>query len=398
MFPEIRKRWLLLVYPLLVLAISCSITQNWFDAGDGMAHTPLAEIVFQKGYWGVAQAVSDEYQTTSTALIAKVMSPGALLGYQIPFYIFGLPAEMVYQNTFILSQGFVYLCFVGLIAVLIRHWNLIEPRSAFIFIAFLVLSPTALTGNGVPNRHLITMASICLLLITHLAVLKVVSPQRLALHGLSVALVFLSKSPLLICYAAFAVLSFRNFKSKVHLAALGILLWIGLTYTGALGYFSTLIDSTSEMRVMEMRLLGQGLMDFPVVGWSIKYLYAILAPFPWYRMDIFVNTIMSGSYLLFLLQIASTLTGLYFLSILVLRGRRLLRRCKEDETLRTSVVFGLLMSTSILSGATGYHGYLSIFFPFLAPMVVYKDLRVPVGIPVSIAIIANLAAWAIDSA
>ncbi len=398
LFPEIRKRWLLLLYPLLVLAIACSITQNWFDAGDGPAHTPAAEEVFQQGYWGAAQSVSNELGTTSITRLAKHMSPGASLGYQIPFHFFGLPAQMAYQDAFILSQGFVYLCLVGLIAVLIRHWNLVEPRFAFAFIAFLVLSPTALSGHSTPNRHLLTMAVVCLLLITHMAVLKVVSPQRLVLHGLSVALVLLSKPPLLIPYAAFSVLFFGNTKVKVRFIALGILLTIILSYFDFWDYLSLLSDNYAETRVMEMRLLGQGMMDIPVVGWSIKYIYAILSPFPWYRMDVFVNTILSGSYLLFLMNVASTLTGLYFLSILLLRGRRLLRRCGEDSALRSFVVYGLVMSTTILYGATGFHVYLAIFFPLLAPMVVYKDLRVSVGIPVSIAVVANIVAWVVDAA
>jgi hypothetical protein len=48
------------------------------------------------------------------------------------------------------------------------------------------------------------------------------------------------------------------------------------------------------------------------------------------------------------------------------------------------------MSLSILKGSTGFHGYLSIYFPMLAPLFTIKQLQINPMLPIYFVIILEV--------
>jgi len=393
LFSGIRYGWVVFLYPVFMLFISQSFTGSWFDAGDGRAHTPVAEEVNSHGFFAVAQSIMDSYGSASIFLVAKVMSPGASLGYQLAFDVFDLPTDPRVQDVFMASQGFVFLCLVGLIATIIRKWQLLDERFAFSFIAFLLISPTVLEFNAVPNRHLVTLAGLSLLCVTHLALFQKIAASRIAFYALAIVIVVMSKAPLLLPYLAFVFVSTRRFFNRKSIFILALLAVAAIViFPDSFSYYGAIFGAYDEFRTMGMATFSSGIMEIPVAGWVVKYLYALLSPFPWFKYEHFVSTNYTGSYLLFVIHMLSSLTGLYFFSVLILKWKRILNLFRTDFQFRVFIVFGLVMSTSILAGATGFHGYLSIYFPFFAPLLIYKGLRVNYMIPIAFVFAANLAA------
>lgn len=393
LFPGIRYRWLVFLYPVLVFLISQSFTGSWFDAGDGLAYTPAAEKVYSHGFFAVAQSIMDSYGTASIFRVAKVMSPGASLGYVLAFHLFDLSTDPRVQDVFVASQGFVFLCLVGLIATIVRKWQLLDERFAFSFIAFLLISPTVLEFNAVPSRHLVTLAGLSLLCVTHFALLQKIAASRIAFYALAIVIVVMSKAPLLLPYLAFVYLSTRRFLSRSSIFIFALLAFAAIfVFPDSFSYYGTIFGAYDNFRTMGMATFGSDIMEIPVIGWAVKYLYALLSPFPWFKYEHFVSTNYAGSYLLFVIHMLSSLTGLYFFSVLILRWKRILNLFRTDFQFRVFIVFGLVMSTSIIAGAPGFHTYLSIYFPFFAPLLIYKGLRVNYMIPIAFAFVANMAA------
>ena len=58
-----------------------------------------------------------------------------------------------------------------------------------------------------------------------------------------------------------------------------------------------------------------------------------------------------------------------------------------EPDLKRCVAFGLIMSLSILQGATGFHVYILIYFPFLAPLFAYRQLLVSPLLPIGFVLV-----------
>jgi hypothetical protein len=116
-----------------------------------------------------------------------------------------------------------------------------------------------------------------------------------------------------------------------------------------------------------------GYAQIPIIGWIFKYVYALLAPFPWSDSPKYIDNNYAGNWLLFFMHTISALTGLYLYFIVILKWRAILA---FDTQLKQMVAFALIMSLSILRGSTGFHTYLSIYFPMLAPLFTIKQLQI----------------------
>ena len=226
-----------------------------------------------------------------------------------------------------------------------------------------------------------------MLFITHIAVIKKVDSYRLAWWGLAIIIILASKSLYLLTYMLFALVDiFIIRKKKIggkYFALISVLSFIGLLVAP---YFILVLGQyvgISETGGKSFSFLAQ----IPVIGWIIKYIYALLSPFPWTIASHHIETIYTGNSLMFFLHILSAMTGVYFFNILIVKYRKI---WSLDDDFRSLIVFGLIMSSTILGGSTGFHGYLSIFFPFFAPLLLYKNFRILPVIPLVFPIGLNI--------
>jgi hypothetical protein len=175
----------------------------------------------------------------------------------------------------------------------------------------------------------------------------------------------------------------RKKTNASYILTLGLLIFSLLTISS---YLFETTNAYKEIGEMGGKSFG-GSVNIPIIGWIIKYIYAFLAPFPWTESPIYIDNNYTGNWLLFCMHVLSTLTGLYLFFIVILKWRAIL---SSDIKLKQLVAFTLIMSLSILKGSTGFHGYLSIYFPMLAPLFTIKQLQINPMLPIYFVIILEV--------
>lgn len=130
-----------------------------------------------------------------------------------------------------------------------------------------------------------------------------------------------------------------------------------------------------------------GLAQLPIIGWVVKYVYALLAPFPWSEAPFFIAGTYAGNGLLFFMHVLSSLAGLYLILVVILRWRAIWA-C--DTELKQMITYGVIMSLSILKGAVGFHSYLLIYFPMFAPLLIIRRFRINPLMPVGFVVFLEM--------
>jgi hypothetical protein len=132
------------------------------------------------------------------------------------------------------------------------------------------------------------------------------------------------------------------------------------------------------------------LFEAPLIGFVLRLIYAILAPFPWYGFTEYIRYF-GGSKLLFLLHIFSSFFASWIFISLFFNYKKLTH---TKSYLILSILFGFSLMFSLLFSAIGYHVYLAPCLPFLSPILFVRDYRVSPVYPVSFIIIMEIIAQA----
>ena len=373
-----KYRYLFLLHPFVLFASSQFYAIPFLSGGDGEAYAGVVASYFN------TQDLSfhgDSLWSIYTPLrFFKYASLGVVPIYAVPEYFFNNPVDEVYclwQGTF-----HVYLCVI--VITLARAWNVLEAKYLFAIGLFVVISPTCFEFNTVPSRHIVTFFGVFLLLISHLAVQQRFTLFRAVWYAIAVVVVLISKAPLMAPYFIFVFIDLfvihgykLNIKATITIALLviGFVLMSDYLINTTLDYQATSKSGAATFGSFT---------EIPVIGWIVKYIFALLAPFPWLDSPLYINNNYRGNWFLFFMHTLSSLTGLYLFFVVILKYRTILA-C--DLQLKQTVAFALIMSLSILKGSTGFHGYLSIYFPMLVPLLTIKKLQINPMLPVVFVII-----------
>jgi hypothetical protein len=155
-----------------------------------------------------------------------------------------------------------------------------------------------------------------------------------------------------------------------------------IVFVSAGNFLSESILSYEEVSKQGAASFGR-FTEIPIIGFIVKYVYALLSPFPWSSSPKYID-IYAGNWFLFFMHTLSALTGLYLFFVVILKWRAILA---SENQLKQVVAFALIMSLSILKGATGHHGYLSIYFIMLAPLLTIKQLKINPMLPIAFVVI-----------
>lgn len=147
------------LHPFLLLIISISVANVWFDSGDGWAHTAEATRIIEVGVVNRVAEISLAYQSTNPLLISKILSLGAVPGIAIPKLMFTNAS----QEAYIVSQSLVLLILLAVLMPLVRWWNVVNDKVLLVFTLFLAISPSFLVFTYAPHRHFITQFSLVFL-------------------------------------------------------------------------------------------------------------------------------------------------------------------------------------------------------------------------------------------
>ncbi|QNP29919.1 hypothetical protein [Cylindrospermopsis curvispora] len=392
------------LHPFLLLIISLSVANNWFDNGDGVAHTQEAVRVIQTGLIARITQVSREYGTTNPLLISKVLSLGAVPGFAIPRILL----EKAPQEAYIISQNLVILILLAAFLPLVRSWNVASEKILLIFALFLGLSPSLLVFTYAPHRHFVTQFSLVALFFGHLAISKRISWDRTAVYFLGITLVILSKPAYLLLYGFFFLVErFSNqlfeYKSVLvrntrNLKIVSLILFVASSmylYSDLQNFFLDAAEGIREQaKVVSSSVTYPG-QNLPIISILYKYVFALLSPFPWYKYNFIIQVHFGGSWLHFFLHMLSAITGVYLFLAVILGWKRLKIL---DPVVRSSLLFGLCISLGVLGGATAFHNYITPSFVFLVPMLLYRSFRIPWTYPLLFILIMEFTTYVFQHA
>ena len=374
-------RFLFILHPVILFISSQLITESFISSGDGDSYYGLVATYLNTQDFSFNLAPL--WESFSPFEFFKYTSLGVVPTFAVPEFFFGNPTEEIYY----LWQGafHVFLCLI--VITLAQTWHVVDAKFLFAMSLFVVMSPTCFELGASPTRHYVTLFGVFLLINAHLALVQRITFSRAIWYVIALAMIVISKAPLLATYFIFVFMDMfyiRRFKLNTKsLLVLGMFA-VGLFLIG--GYF---LDITSEYKATSEygAATFSGYVEIPLIGWAVKYVYALLSPFPWSDAPLYIENNYAGNWLLFFMHILSSLSGLYMFFIIILKWRLILA---SDTQLKQLVAFGLIMSLSILKGSTGFHGYLSIYFPMLAPLLTIKQLQINPMLPIGFVVIIEL--------
>lgn len=369
-----KNKYFFLLHPFVLLVSSQLFTGSFLSAGDGLDYSS----VIVNNFNTQDLSFNDEGLMSSYTGVTlfKQLSLGVFPVFVVPEFFFVNPAEEVYY----LWQGTFHVFLSLIVITLARLWRILEEKYLFAMALFVVLSPTCFELGTAPTRHYVTLFGIFLLLIAHLAIRQRVKLSSLAWYAIAVAVVVISKMQLLIPYLVFVIIDmfFIN-RLKLKLKYM-VMILVGLVFilVSTIDYALESISSYEEVSKQGAASFGH-FTEIPIIGWIVKYVFALLSPFPWSNSPRYIDSY-AGNWFLFFMHTISALTGLYLFFVVIMKWRAIFA---ADNQLKQVVIFALIMSLSILKGGTGFHGYLSIYFVMLAPLLTIKQLQINPILPIA---------------
>lgn len=366
------------LHPITLWISSLLFETSFLAAGDGKAYKAVVATYLNSK--NLSFNFGNLLQEYGILGFLKYTSLGVVPVFALPEFFFGNPSHTVYY----LWQGTFHVALCAIVFTLARTWRVVDEKALFSMALFAVVSPSFFDLGSCPTRYIVLFSGVFLLFIAHLAVVQRTTITRWLWFAVAVLMVLISKAPLMAPYLIFAAIDLifiRRIRVNAKLILLVGVLAFGVMAIGAYLYESVLrYEETAKYGAATFSYLTR----LPVIGWVVKYVYALLAPFPWSQASYFIATTYCGNELLFFMHILSSLTGLYLFFVVILKWRAILA---SDTELKQMVAYGLIMSLSILWGAVGFHVYLLIYFPMLAPLLGIKRFRINPLIPIQFAAI-----------
>jgi hypothetical protein len=353
--------WMLLLHPPILFLSGQFFARPFLELGDGPSYVAVVQQYLD------TSTLTFTGEPLSAALglldLVKYLSLGAAPIIAVPEYFFGFVDDQVYYFW----QGTFHVLLVSSVSVLASSWNVIAKRDLIAMTLFAILSPSFFDMGAAPTRHFVTFFGVFLLFLTHLAVTQRASIDRLVWFGVAMIAVVISKWMLLLPYLVFATLDLFLLTGRKRPIAV---VFLGLVAGGVgVGLGSALIGAADYNLAGIAREGGAtftAATQTPVVGWIFKYIYALLSPFPWSKWSLHTDIIYGGNLLLFLMHVASAFIGTYIFLSLAIRWREI---ALANDELQRRIIYPLVMSLSIIGGSTGFHTYILIYFPMLAPLL-----------------------------
>ncbi len=373
-----KYRYLFLLHPGILLISSQLYVTPFLDGGDGPAYARVvAEYVDSSIMEGQLNDLLGGFDLFG---LLKHASFGVAPIYVVPEYFFTSPADAVYY----LWQGAFHVILSSVAITMARLWRAVNDKYLFAMSIFAVVSPSFFDLGTAPTRHIVTFISVFFLFIAYTAIRQKLSVSRAIGLTFSIVLVMISKTVLLLPFFIFVFVD-QIFLSDVRLNRSNFIL-ITLTGVGILFTGTYLLDTFVSYQ--ETATTGgatfSGNAQLPLAGWVVRYVYALLSPFPWSEAPLIIATTYGGNWLLFVMHVLSSLIGLYMFLIMLVHVRRVFN---HDPELTRLLLYGVIMSLSILRGSIGFHVYLLIYFPFFAPLLAIKKYRVSLMVPLGFVIL-----------
>lgn len=382
-FRKFKYCYLFLLHPLITWVASQFYEIPFLQLGDGPQIISTFRHYFDTTTW--------EFDPNKT--LSGIFHPNLLAGIRqlslgtipiivVPEYLYGRPAPEIYffwQSTF--ATILISICVaVG------QCWRALSEKYLMYVTLFALLSPSFVELRSNLNRYDLLFSALFLFYLVFIALNKKITGVRIIILVISLIFIIISKYfllPLVVLFLVYYYLLVK--KNYLILIALitAFLILLASQFDSVL-----LADLIGKLYLISKTggATFSHLTQVPLIGLLFKYLFALLAPFPWHKIVLLTESSYGGNYFIFCMHVLSGLSGVYlFLSIVIKRQIFI-----ADPELKTLIMFGLIMSLSILVGATGYHFYILIYFPFFAPIFSLQEHRISWWFPLALVVVAEL--------
>jgi hypothetical protein len=382
LFKKNKRAYLFYLYPVIIYAISLFYTTNFLTLGDGGSYISVSDELFEQVETG---GLVNTFLNNWEAGYDYFLFYWHLVGFfPIRWIPLSLKEDGLQDISFFYFQSFSHLFLCSILVFLNRLWNTIPAKYEISFFLFAIISPTFFELQTAPTRHLFTFFSVALFYIASVGLRQGFSFFKLVCLTLSIIFTILGKPAYLILFFLFASTFAYNYLNREYKVIAAILFGFIIFFYGTIFYetYNSYDKMFGNMGTTKVQAEGLGIFK-PL----LKLLAALLGAFPWYKAIEISNEVFGGNLILFVLHIFSAIFGVWvFTRFFYFRDKLF----SIDKDLSSLLLFGLIMSVSIFAGATGFHGYLSIFFPFFAPLLVVKQNNISLLIPSIALLILNL--------
>lgn len=366
-----KYSYLLLIHPLFLLSTFWGFEIPFTQIGVGFSFMGKFNMFFESGTGTGAELVGtflagNIFQTYSDFYLSSI----PIVAIKVLFDSFPDIGFYIWLNVF-------HLFSITIGAIHLFSYKSLNKNVALIIILFFIISPSFLEINSTLHRYSLMFTG---LLISFNSINYFQSKAEIRNKFLfissfifGVVLILISKPALimsLMVYIGFILL--KKFKIKLSLLAF-LLLFILVTDAFGLGLLNN-FDVLS--RYGEVNRTGGSSFSFLAllfgVGFFFRVLYAALSPFPWIDFSQGLDLYGNNDAFLFI-HIFSAITSLYLLLSFFFN----INKFSINKLNSNPIIFGFALLLPLRFSSIGFHVYLVPALPFLAPILLNKDYRIP---------------------
>jgi len=359
--------FLLFLYPLFKFLVYQTYDSDWNTVGDLYAYVGLLLDAFSANGVNLdtIQLAHLEYNKFYFLTIINMYFPMTL-----------------FETSYTSNNNFILLYFNDLILLVITTFivtalkGIMKDKYILYFVFFVFFSPTILALTWIPDRHLFTLLGLMLFIRGNIEWKNTRKLSNFYLFS-SVVIIFLNKPPLLLAIGLMFL--FSEFKSSKYKSTLfpfffiSLVLLFYLTQNIVLSYA---VGVGSDLGYGAASLLkGNSLLTW-IFMVPIKYIYAILSPFPWYKFNGLISNA-GGSYFIVIMMYLNSVLGLSIVIALI----KYYKKIKKYSFWYDNFIWvGIIFSLTIIMAHIGHAGYLSIYYILFLPIFFILGKRISIYI------------------
>lgn len=366
-----RYAYLLFIHPLFIFVNLQAFQIPFTEIGVGFSFIGKFDMFFDSENGGgnetmLALLSGNIFETYSDLYLSSL----PIVAIKVIFEKFPDIGYFVWLNVF-------HLFCITIAAVNLFAYRSLTKNAAVIIVLCFLIAPSFLEINSTLHRYSLLFTGITISFNSINYLYSEVKDKKTVFFYISfvfsIILILISKPALIISPIIFWGILFLN-KRKIQVDLLFfIIIFIIITDlfgSGLLNQFG------SFSRYSEVNKTGGNSFSFLAllfgVGFFFRLLYAALSPFPWIgfsqSMDLY-----GGNNIFLFIHIFSAITSLFLLLSFFIN----IKRFKVNKLDSNSIIFGFALLLPLRFSSIGFHVYLVPALPFLSPILLHKQYRIP---------------------
>ncbi|PML61243.1 hypothetical protein BCT73_06540 [Vibrio breoganii] len=339
---------LVVFYPVFKIFWYSLYSDNWYVTGDVINYMTLLSNTFVENGLNLdtISLINGNYVRYYYLTVINILYP--MIKYNIDFG----SSDMIYLLYF---NDIIYLLFLAWVTI--EYKIIFRDKEINFLVIFMLLSPSMLAFTAINDRHMFTLFGLLLLA---KSIFEYNNTKKVSLLLIiSLLIIYLNKKELLIGFSLYLLIINREklFSGKnIVIFGFLVLSLVFLFKSTILHYISAQGFKTTGIS-QDLGLLSSILII------PIKYLYAMLAPFPWFKLEDFIGGYY-GSYLVLLSWFANSIFSFVLFYILMTNRSKY----RDSKYYSSHILLGVVMTLTIVFGSIGHAQYLTVYYPLLIPL------------------------------